>query len=243
MKFICGAITEQCSNRMHINQDKFGAVRTLNADDREIILALVCDGVSIAYHSEYASYHTVLRLLRWAEQYFPNTNGFDIQNIAEEIDNELRHCNNLLINFAEKHSDEYDCCCTVSGIVTDGNEMLFFNAGDSRVYEFDILNKKISCLTRDNKGEDGFTISMCIGGVNDQDLNITYSTDKYHSQSVYMVCTDGMYSCCDFGDWADDLKNSRSKQEIINILRQMLKSVRNDGETDDVTAIAVVSHI
>ena len=84
MKFICGAITEQCSNRMHINQDKFGAVRTLNADDREIILALVCDGVSIAYHSEYASYHTVLRLLRWAEQYFPNTNGFDIQKFREE---------------------------------------------------------------------------------------------------------------------------------------------------------------
>ena len=241
MKFICGAISEQCSHKRHVNQDKFGAVRILNADDKEIILALVCDGVSVAYHSEYASYSTVLRLLRWAEHYFPNTNGFDIQNIAAEIDGELRKYNNLLINFAERHSDEYDCCCTVSGIVTDGNKVLVFNAGDSRVYEFDSLNKQTSCMTKDDKGEDGFTISMCIGGVNDWDLNISYVAENYHQQSVYMVCTDGMYSCCNFGNWVDYLKNSQSKQEIINILKQMLKSVRKDGETDDVTAIAVVS--
>lgn len=241
MKFICGGITEQCSNKIHINQDKFGAIRTVDANGNEIILSLVCDGVSIAYHSEYASYNTVLKLLIWAEDYFPNMKHFDPQSIVEDIDSEFRKCNKLLIDYAEKNSDEYDCCCTVSGIVTNGEQILIFNAGDSRVYELDVLHGQIHRLTDDNKGEDGYSISMCIGGVNDSDLQISYFAEQYHQQSVYLLCTDGMYSCCDFKEWSKHLKNSRSKQEIIGILKSMLTAVRNAGETDDVTAVAIVS--
>lgn len=240
MKFLFGGITEQCINRVHVNQDKFGAVIAFNKNGDEIITAVVCDGISRSYRSELASYNTVLRILRWAESYFPKINGFDNNTIAEQLDMELRQCNRMLNHFADQNSCDDDTCCTVSGIVSDGKQLIVFNAGDSRIYEIG-SSKNIRKLTVDHKGSDGRSISMFIGGMEDQDLSISYYGEKYNSSSVYLLCTDGMYNRCDFSHWADILAKAVSREQIINILNDMRKEVQNAGELDDITAVAITA--
>lgn len=238
MKFLFGGITEQCINRIHVNQDKLGAVVTFNKNGDEIITAAVCDGISRAYRSELASYNTILRILRWAENYFPNINGFDEKSVVEQLDLELKKCNKMLNDFIDKNSYDDDTCCTVSGIITDGRQLVIFNAGDSRIYELN-PHKDIRILTADNKGSDGHSISMFIGGMEDRDLSVSYYGEEYNNNSVYLLCTDGMYSRCDFSRWSNVLFNAASREQIVSILDNMRKEVQNLGEFDDITALAV----
>ena len=142
MSVLCSGYSRQCANQIHVNQDKFGGLRAYDSNHSEITLAVVADGVSLGYQGKYASYNTVLWLLEWASQYIP-THEFDIQTIAREIQIQMIKYNHQLNDYSDLHSDK-DTCCTVCGVVTDGKQLLIFNAGDSRLYELSV-NGQIRC--------------------------------------------------------------------------------------------------
>ena len=80
---------------------------------------------------------------------------------------------------------------------------------------------------------------MFIGGMDDRDLSVSYYGEEYNNNSVYLLCTDGMYSRCDFSRWSNVLFNAASREQIVSILDNMRKEVQNLGEFDDITALAV----
>lgn len=240
MDFLYGAVSEQCSSRSHVNQDNFGAVLTVDSNDRKVLTGVVCDGVSMSYRSEIASYNTILSILRWAERYFPE-NIFDSNQIMNEIDRELKICNDIINDFSSKFANDDYSCCTVSGIVTDGNEIVTFNAGDSRIYEIDMHDEKLYLLTNDDKAEDGHSISMCMGAFESNELKITFGKHKFLDGNVYLLCTDGMYRRQNFKKWGKNLSEAESRDMIIECLSNILNEVRELGETDDVTSLAIIS--
>lgn len=239
MGFFCLGITEQCSSGIHNNQDQYGAVRVLDINGEEIAVAVVADGISCGFDGKYASYNTVLWLLQWAETYFRH-NAFDVDSIAQEIQDQMQLYNQKLNIFSEQHSKE-DTCCTVCGIVTNGNEILIFNAGDSRIYEINESDANIYCLTKDDIAQDGHSIAMHIGGKEDGDVILTFSRRKFRFDSIYFLCTDGMYRKLDFSAWCNRMFDAQiNKSDWNRVFVEMLKSVRNLGEDDDVTALILV---
>ncbi len=234
MEFISGAVTEQCSDRSHVNQDKYGAVEVNN-----IITAVVSDGVSRSYRSEVASYNTVLYVLLWASEYFKN-HSFDPDAVIEQLDRRLKHCNSRINDFSEKFGQGEYSCCTVSGIVTDGKNMVVFNAGDSRIYEINVQDEKLYLLTEDNKAPDGHKISMCMGAFDNDEMRITYTKEPFEEHSVYILCTDGMYQRSNFKKWGKHLFGASDRRAMEGFLHQMMCEVRDAGEEDDVTAIAFI---
>ena len=234
MSVIGSGYSRQCANQLHVNQDKFGALRVLDAEQNEVTLALVADGVSLGYQGKYASYNTVLWLLEWGKQYFPE-HSFDLQSIAKEIQEQMVQYNHFLNDYSDMHSDT-DTCCTVCGIVTNGEQLLIFNAGDSRLYEMD-ASGQFRCMTQDDKAEDGYSIAMHIGGKNDEEIRISFSADEYHADSRYVLCSDGFYKRCDFQALAGRIYACNSRQEIVNTLDAVVEELVNAGEKDDITAL------
>ena len=239
MEFLSGAVSEQCSDRAHVNQDKYGSTVVRDINGNNILIALVCDGVSLSFCSEYASYNTVLYVLKWAVLYFSH-NAFDINSVTPQVDNVLRLCNQRIDDFSQRNSQGGYSCCTVSGMITDGKNMLVFNAGDSRLYEMDMLNNKLFVLTKDDKADDGQSISMCMGAYESDELRISYTKDRFNENSIYFVCTDGIYRRADFQKWSNALFSSNTRRMIENHLRNMVNDVRIAGECDDATALVIM---
>lgn len=239
MDFVSGAVCEQCSDRVHVNQDKFGSAVIKDKQGHPILIALVCDGVSRSYRSEIASYNTVLYVLQWAASYFPH-HIFDMDKVTPRVDNILRRCNRRIDVFSYQYGQGSYSCCTVSGMITDGKDMLVFNAGDSRLYEMDMQEDKLYVLTKDNKAEDGYSISMCIGAFESDQLRISYTKEAFNRNSVYFLCTDGIYRRADLKKWGNTLFTAAHRSAMEEYLRQMVQEVRTAGETDDATALVIV---
>lgn len=233
MSFFCSGISSQCLNKIHNNQDTYGAIRIFDINSTEIALSIVADGVSSGFDGKYASYNAVKMLLEWAVEYFQE-NVFDIDIIANEIINQMQVCNHILNEYSEQHSEK-DTCCTLCGMITDGNEILIFNAGDSRLYE--IKKENVLCLTRDDIGTDGHSITRHIGGKEDNKVRITFSKTMFNYDSIYFLCTDGMYRRLNFKIWKNEILSIKNISDWQNTFEKMLQSVQEFGEKDDVTAV------
>ena len=236
MSILCAGYSRQCVNQIHVNQDQFGAVRLLDAKQNEITLAVIADGISLGYQGKYASYNTTLWLLEWASQYFSN-HVFDLNDTAKEIQQQMMQYNHALNHYSDLHADK-DTCCTVCGMVTDENQVLIFNAGDSRLYELP-GNGQVRCMTQDDKAEDGYSISMHIGGKNDREIKISCSVEQYHPNSSYVLCSDGFYKRCSFPDFYQDLLECYNRTELIHAIETTVDHLVKLGETDDITALVL----
>lgn len=236
MNFFCGGMTNECTNKMHRNQDTYGIIKLYDANQTEIVLALVSDGVSMGFEGKYASYNAVLRLLKWAESYF-QVHNFDIDIVAGEIQMQMQTCNTMLNRFSEQSGSKLDTCATICGMITDGKDILVFNAGDSRLYEISTQYPFVSCYTKDDIAEDGHSIAMHIGGRNDGEVSVTFSRAAFNTNSVYFICTDGMYRKFNFEKWHDLFWTVKNKSEWESLYKQMLNDVRSLKEDDDVTAV------
>lgn len=236
MSILFSGYTQQCANQIHSNQDKYGGLRVFDSNKKEISIVAVADGISLGYEGKYASYNTVLWLLQWAAQYFPS-NTFDIQKVAREIQMQMVQYNHRLNDFSDLHSSK-DTCCTICGMVTDGEQILIFNAGDSRLYELN-PSGQVRCLTQDDRAEDGYSIAMHIGGKTDAEIRITFSTDAFHPDSRYMICSDGFYKQCNLSGFCPAILNCTNRAEIISTIEAYANGLVEAGETDDITALVL----
>ena len=236
MSILISGYSRQCANQIHVDQDHFGGIRVLSADGTEIAGAVVADGVSLGFQGKYASYNTTLWFLEWCAAYLPRET-FDPQGIAQEIQTQMVQYNQRLNAFSDDRSDK-DTCCTVCGMLTDGKQVLIFNAGDSRLYEL-TASAEVRCMTRDDKAEDGYSIAMHIGGKNDEEIQISFSVEEFHEDSLYILCTDGFYKRCRFQDVLTALMGCYTREETVAILEKVVDALVESGEKDDITAVVL----
>lgn len=236
MSLLCSGYSRQCVNQIHVNQDKYGCLRVADQNNNEITLAAVADGVSLGYQGKYASYNTILWLMEWAAEYVP-AHQFDRKTMAGAIQEQMVMYNHWLNEFSDTCSDK-DTCCTICGMLTDEHELLIFNAGDSRLYEL-LPTGQVRCMTQDDKAADGYSIAMHIGGKNDEEIKLSFSLEEYHSDSIYLMCSDGFYKRCDLQLFAETVSGCRDRAETINVIRQVTGDLVAAGETDDITALVL----
>ena len=232
---ICAAYSEQCTNGLHINQDHLGYVRVSGTDGREITMALVADGVSMGFEGKYASYNTAVTLLEWARDYF-RQEPFDMSEAAAEIQEILQELNDRLNAFSEQHSDQ-DTCTTVCGCVTDGEDVLIFNAGDSRAYL--LTADSAGSLTTDDKADDHESIAMHVGGMESGMLKVTFLSAQMTPGSRFLFCTDGLYRQLRMEEWCEAAVSLHTQEALKALLQKMADTVREAGETDDISGVLV----
>ena len=255
MGFLTFGISTQCKNKNHVNQDKFGSVIVKNPSGKEILIAVVSDGVSMCFKGEVASYNTVRFVLNWGAEYF-SQNEFNTVNIPNDFDKLITSINQSLNNYVrsqkrknqEKGYSPYSSC-TLCCVITDGNSVLHFSVGDSAIYELKPY-KTVSIMGKNsiNKhiNESG-RLTSYIGGIEDERIDIRYIESKFENSTAYFICSDGMYGKMNFDMEKDEdfrrfnqrLLTAENKTAGVTVLQGMTDYVLSKGETDDITALVV----
>ena len=254
MSYLTFGLSVQCKNKEHINQDKYGSVIIRSPSGKDILVAAVSDGVTMCYKGEIASYNTVRFILNWAAEHF-SENDFNAAIIPEDFDVLITKINRKLNQNAKRNNRKTPktgyspfSSCTLCCVITDGVKILYFNVGDSTIYEL----KNYTTLNVVGVGKHTNTsgrLTSYVGGIEDAKLDIRFLEGEFDSKAAYFLCTDGMSNqivfnidaCEDFRRFNQRLITADSKGKGITVLEGMAEYVVSKGETDDVTALVVKS--
>jgi serine/threonine protein phosphatase PrpC len=250
MSFLTFGMSVQCKNKEHVNQDKFGSVTVRSPSGRDVLTAAVADGVSMCFKGEIASYNTVRFVLNWSVDYFSH-NDFDSYLIPSKFDALIKSINQNLNHYSlenkkKKSKEGYSpyTCTTLSCAITDGVKILYFNVGDSSMYELKTYSTTNITGISKHVNKSGRLTSF-IGGIEESNLDIRYIKSFFDDTAVYFLCTDGMSNRTVFNIESDEdfrrsnqrLLSADSKSKGLSILEGMTAYVLEKGETDDITAL------
>jgi serine/threonine protein phosphatase PrpC len=220
----------------------------------EVAVAVVCDGVSMCYRGEIASYNTVRYVLGWASDYF-SKNEFDTYNLPEAFDTLITKINQNLNEYSVSQKPKrlkagYSpySSCTLCCLITNGRRIAYFAIGDSSIFE--LRPFVVSEISKDkigmHKNESG-RLTSYVGGIEDNKIDIRFLESGFDDTAVYLLCTDGFRTQLsfhleqdeDFRKFNQRLLNARTKADGVNVLQGMTEYVLEKGETDDITALVL----
>lgn len=254
MSFLVFGNTTRCRNGQHENQDKFGSVTVRTRSGKEVSVCAVCDGVSMCFRGEVASYNTVRYILGWATEYF-SKNEFNTSDLPEEFDGLITKINQNLNEYStsqkkKKIKEGYSpySSATLCCAITDGYQILYFIIGDSSIYELKAFTS--SHKSKDSAGKhtnESGKLTSYIGGIEDSRIDIRFMEDKFDDTAAYLLCTDGFSNRLsfrleddeDFRRFNQRILNARTRDDGINVLLGMTEYVLSKGETDDITALVI----
>jgi serine/threonine protein phosphatase PrpC len=255
MSFLTFGISVQCKGKEHVNQDRFGSVVVKSPSGRDVLTAAVSDGVTMCFKGEVASYNTIRFILNWSAEYF-SENDFNLSIIPEEFDRLVSKINRSLNSYAKAANKKSPksgyspySSCTLSCMITDGNHILFFNVGDSVIYELKTYSTVGITGTKKHINIGG-KLTSYIGGIDDNKLDIRCFESIYDRSSAYLLCTDGMSGRIvfdteaseDFRKFNQRLLSANTGSKGSTVLEGMVEYVISQGETDDITALVVKSN-
>lgn len=254
MSFLVFGNTTQCKDGQHVNQDKFGSITVRTPSSREVFVAAVCDGVSMCYRGEVASYNTVRYILGWASEYF-SENEFNSYNLPEAFDELITKINQNINEYSssqkiKKLKEGYSpySSCTLCCAITDGYQIIYFIIGDSSIYELKAF--ATNHISKDNSGkhkDESGKLTSYVGGIEDSKIDIRFIEDQFDDTSAYLLCTDGFCNQMNFHIEQDEdfrkfnqrILSARTRTDGINVLLGMTEHVLSKGETDDITALVI----
>lgn len=252
MGLLTFGLSEQCKNKNHPNQDRYGSIQVKSRSGNDILVSAVSDGITMSYKGEIAAYNTIRFILNWAAEYFPQ-NEFLPTEIAESLDELIIKINQKLNHYSgtsnkksTKHGYSPYTSCTLCCLITDGDRVLYFGVGDSRIYELKTYSTTSVISGGIHTSSDG-RLTSYIGGIEDVKLDIRYVEGRFEDSAVYLLCTDGLSNRIVWNMDADEefrkfnqrLLAVRSRNNGIEVLQGMVEYVTSKGETDDITALAI----
>ena len=249
MKYIVGASTDIGTTKS-TNQDSL-IVKAGRCQDKNVILAVLCDGMGGLQKGELASAITVDRFSKWLTERLPVMlkQQHIFENVREEWDRLLNSLNNKFNEYGRANS--VNIGTTVTGILIIENQYLIVNVGDSRTY---LLSENITQITEDQslvaqeirqgrlteeqaKNDPRRNVLFqCIGAT--PSLEIEYYRGNVSGGMGFLLCSDGLRHMVS----AEEIFNClnpvfMSSEEIIKERLDGLVGVNMErGETDNITA-------
>lgn len=216
-----------------LNEDSFG-VR--NNDGR--CIAVVCDGLGGHGHGEVASRTAVQNILEGISQ-------MEVLQ-ADGLYNVLRVVHEGLLQQQIIKPEFKGMRTTAVGCVLEGNDIHYFNCGDSRFYYFS--NGTLSCMSKDHsvsqafveRGEMSFDsirsdpdrnrLLKALGEDSSTDAGTIYRPLKCKSGDAFLLCSDGFWEYVLEEEMEIDLSKSRTAKDWIEymLVRLLLKVNKNN---------------
>lgn len=132
--------------KKQLNQDSI-LLNGIAADDREILLAVICDGMGGMTKGELASATVVRAFSEWLrDKYIHDNDKHNFEKIKLQWLGLIRDCNNRLIKYGQDLGVQLGTTVTAL-IVQSTGSYLIAHVGDTRVY---YLSDKIKQLTEDH---------------------------------------------------------------------------------------------
>lgn len=249
MSYVVGAATD-IGLVKDTNQDSL-VIKSGKCNAKEVVLAVLCDGMGGLNKGELASAETVRRFSKWSEERLPKVVEQEdmFQQIKEDWNSMITDINQQLYMYGQDNHTNLGT--TITGIVIVDNEYLIINVGDSRTY---ILDEDIYQLTEDQSliarevklgrltEEQAKTdprknvLLQCVGATEDIEVEF-YDGKLAHGQGV-LLCSDGFRHVVSDDEIYSYLKpdDMNSETIITQTLRQLIALNIARKESDNITA-------
>ncbi len=230
-----------------------GKVRKENEDsfyipnpDDKIKLFLVADGIGGQSHGKLASMMAIEEIIKYFIKNYGHSN-----NYTELITDAIKYANSSVLDLANSRQEFSGMGTTLVSALINNDELILTNAGDSRCY---IIRKGIiSQLTIDNSYvqyllEQGAIsteeahnhpqrnlITKAIGL--EQNIDVDVDCIKLYPDDILLLCTDGLTTMLSDEEILHIILKKKSNIEQATEL--LVKSAKNSGGTDNITAILV----
>lgn len=202
-----------------INQDSL-LIKHIRYQNKEAIIALVCDGVGGLEQGEVASASLVHA---FENAWIPSHLSQDIQTMKITWKNFLKTWNEKI----RKQSTTMATTCSALLIV---NETIWIlHVGDSRIYNY---SKTLQQLTTDHSKD--HKLYECIGYFPSIHPQIEMKSLK---ASNYLICTDGLYRKLKESELIEGFEQAKTKTQMKRQMQQWMQIVKQRQETDNMSAI------
>lgn len=229
------------------NQDAF-----LQYISTSICVFCVADGMGGHTNGKRASISIVNGIREWIDEFYVEKYEAGFLAILDDFEKKLAEINHQIFMF---YNNGQTCGSTVVALILYGDCYAVFSLGDSRVYRkrgwtFSQLTKDDTwqnsdqvppgLSAEDRKHHGNYGKLMCALGI--QESFVPHRmTDKLKSGDMFLLCSDGVYKCCDMGMLARICR--RQIRESDAAMEERLQSLRAGviakGAPDNLTAVLV----
>lgn len=235
----------------NVNQDSL-LVKHALYEDKELLLAVMCDGVGGLSEGELASSTVVKELGEWFDkQLSVEIAEPDMDIIGEKLSLLLRDLNVRIRKYGEQNHERLGT--TITGILFVNDRYVAVHVGDTRLYH---LADKVRLLTTDQtvaarevwngrlsaegaeKDKRRHTLLQSVGA--SKMLKPQILSGKAQ-KGVYMVCTDGFWQKAEVREVYKGFyhSNINSRKDMQEACRQQIERCKSMGETDNISVIAI----
>ena len=252
MKFIVSASTD-AGNVRTTNQDSMN-VQLLEIMGRQVVFAVLCDGMGGLQKGELASASVTYAFRRWSREKLPFFLHTRLQDndIRREWNGVLSECNEKIRLYGKRNGASLGT--TIAALMITPERFYAVNVGDSRVYE---LRKQLRQITRDQtivardvelghlspeqaeRDPRRSVLLQCVGAL--EEVSAEFYFGIPYEDTVYMLCSDGFrhkITTEEIGAWLKpDCMNSaenmkQNEQRLIDLARKR-------GERDNITVATI----
>lgn len=233
------------------NQDSV-LVKHASYNGKEVLMAIVCDGMGGLSKGELASATVIREFSKWFDEQLPyELEAPDMVVIGGKWTVMLKNLNLRILEYAKKNNCNMGT--TFSGILFAEDKNLIVHVGDTRVYRID---SKMTQLTTDQtfiaREISRGTISpekaktdkrrnmllQCVGASATVDPQVIIGDTE---KGAYLVCSDGFRHEVTEEEMFESLNpvNLMNKKMMHSNTRYLIETVKQRNERDNISAVLI----
>lgn len=251
MHFIATADTDIGISK-DTNQDS-ALIKHAKSDGKEILLAVICDGMGGLSKGELASATVVRAFAKWFDEELPyELNNVDLQVIGAKWSLLLKELNVQILEYSKENNID-GVGTTFSGILFIDDQYVIGHVGDTRVYH---IGASLTQLTTDqtfvareiSRGtmtlEQSRTdkrrnlLLQCIGASKAVEPQLICGKAE---KGAYMLCSDGFRHEISEAEIYESLNpiNLMNKDAMHNNAKYLIEQVKKRDEKDNISVLLI----
>lgn len=251
MHFIATADTDVGISK-DTNQDS-ALIKHAKSDGKEILLAVICDGMGGLSKGELASATVVRAFAKWFDEELPyELNNVDLQVIGAKWSLLLKELNVQILEYSKENNID-GVGTTFSGILFIDDQYVIGHVGDTRVYH---IGASLTQLTTDqtfvareiSRGtmtlEQSRTdkrrnlLLQCIGASKAVEPQLICGKAE---KGAYMLCSDGFRHEISEAEIYESLNpiNLMNKDAMHNNAKYLIEQVKKREEKDNISVLLI----
>jgi len=251
MHFIATADTDIGISK-DTNQDS-ALIKHAKSDGKEILLAVICDGMGGLSKGELASATVVRAFAKWFDEELPyELNNVDLQVIGAKWSLLLKELNVQILEYSKENNID-GVGTTFSGILFIDDQYVIGHVGDTRVYH---IGASLTQLTTDqtfvareiSRGtmtlEQSRTdkrrnlLLQCIGASKAVEPQLICGKAE---KGAYMLCSDGFRHEISEAEIYESLNpiNLMNKDAMHNNAKYLIEQVKKREEKDNISVLLI----
>ncbi len=233
------------------NQDSV-LVKHASYNKKEVLMAIVCDGMGGLSKGELASATVIREFAKWFDEMLPyELENLDMNVVGGKWSAMLKNLNSHILEYSKNNNSSMGT--TFSGVLFAEDSYLIVHVGDSRVYQ---INANMKQLTTDqtfiareiSKGT--MTIEQakndkrrnlllqCIGASTTVEPQVIIGTVE---KGAYLICSDGFRHEVTKTEMFESLNpvNLMNEKSMLSNTRYLIDLVKQRNEKDNISAVVI----